>query len=89
MGRKKDEAEIRLGEKYRDVVTGFEGTAVGRHEYLHGCTRITLQTMKDSDVKEYTFDAPSIVPVAEPEVAFTSSRTGGPRSTPSARSTGR
>jgi hypothetical protein len=85
--RKKDETEIKLGEKYRDTTSGFEGTAVGRHEYLHGCTRITLQTLKDGDLKEFSFDAPALVAV-ETQQAFTSKRTGGPRPTPGARTTG-
>lgn len=84
---KKDEAEIKLGEKYRDGTTGFEGTAVGRHEYLHGCTRITLQALKDGDIKEFSFDAPALIAV-ETRQEFTSRRTGGPRPTPGARTVG-
>ena len=38
---------IELGAKVRDTVSGFEGTAVTRHSYLHGCDRITLQPCID------------------------------------------
>ena len=79
-----DESQIELGTKYRDRVTGFEGTAVARHSYLHGCTRITLQAMQDGDLKEYTFDAPSLQ--ALDGKAFTSRRTGGDRPAPARRS---
>lgn len=82
-----DEKKIKLGKRYRDTITGFEGVAVGRHEYLHGCTRITLQAMLGDDLKEYTFDAPALEDVATGS-GITSSRTGGPRPTPSARTTG-
>lgn len=84
--RKKDEAEIKLGEKYRDTVTGFEGVAVGRFEYLHGCTRIALQANVNGDIKDYSFDAPALVAVKD-EQAFTSKKTGGPRPSPAARPT--
>lgn len=84
--RKRDEADIKLGEKYRDQTTGFEGVAVGRHEYLHGCTRITLQALQAGEIKEFSFDAPALVAV-ETEQQFSSKRTGGPRPTPAARST--
>lgn len=85
--RMKDESEIKLGERYRDTITGFEGVAVGRHEYLHGCTRITLQELTGGDIKEFSFDAPALEAV-ESRDRFASDRTGGPRPTPAARPTG-
>lgn len=84
----KDEAEIKLGDKYRDTISGFEGTAIARHEYIHGCTRITLQAAaQGGEIKEYSFDAPALEAVDGPQT-FTSQRTGGPRPTPAARPTG-
>lgn len=79
-----DESEITLGEKYRDNVTGIQGTAISTHEYLHGCTRVTLQWLNNGEIKDYTFDSPSLVSV-ETDAPVTSPRTGGPRPTPSAR----
>lgn len=32
-----------LGNRYRDSITGFEGVAVARTEYLYGCARVGLQ----------------------------------------------
>lgn len=84
--RKKDESQIKLGEKYRDTTTGFEGVAIGKHEYLHGCTRVTLQALSGGDIKEFSFDAPALVEV-ETQEQITSKRTGGPRPTPGARPT--
>ena len=84
----KNESEIQLGEQYRDTVTGFEGTAVGRHQYLHGCERITLQAMTEGgDIKEYSFDTPALAEVGKDGAGFTSERTGGPRSAPPSRPT--
>ena len=81
-----DEYEIQLGDEYRDTITGFVGIAIGRHEYIHGCTRITLQKAKDGDIKEYSFDAPALE-ATKPRKKVTSKRTGGPRNTPPARPT--
>ena len=34
---------IELGNKVRDLVTGFEGIAIARIEYLNGCVQIALK----------------------------------------------
>lgn len=84
MARKKDEAEIVLGKEYRDILSDFQGVAVSRHEYVHGCTRIGLQMCKDGDIKEYMFDAPGLEAVVSGD-RYMSSKTGGPRPAPAAR----
>lgn len=33
---------IQLGQKVKDVITGFEGLTVGRAEYLTGCTQVLV-----------------------------------------------
>lgn len=38
---------INLGAKYRDSLTGLEGVAVARVEYLTGCVQIGLTFLKD------------------------------------------
>lgn len=40
---------IKLGQKVRDTITGLEGIAVARSEYLYGCVRIGIQPQ---EVKE-------------------------------------
>ena len=35
--------KVRLGDKVRDTITGNEGIAVARTEWLHGCVRICIQ----------------------------------------------
>jgi hypothetical protein len=49
---------VKLGKKYRDSITGFEGIATARTEYLMGCCRILLEAKSGDDdtVKEYWFD---------------------------------
>ena len=34
---------MKLGDKVRDEITGFEGVAVSRTEYLYGCVQIGVQ----------------------------------------------
>ena len=34
--------KLKLGAKYRDKITGFEGIATGRVEYITGCDQILL-----------------------------------------------
>lgn len=39
--------QIRLGASYRDTVTGFEGIATGRVEYLTGCEQVYLEGSRE------------------------------------------
>ena len=52
---------VNLGDKVKDRVSGFCGVAVGKHDYLQGCTRITVQPAVDDNGKlpdTGTFDEP-------------------------------
>ena len=42
---------IPLGAKVKDIITGFEGKAIGRTEWLTGCITISVQPMVDKDGK--------------------------------------
>lgn len=78
--------QINLGDKARDLVTGFEGICVARTQWLNGCIRCTIQPQgldtggKVMDTQ--TIDEPqlhllqiAVVPVGNPD-------TGGPIPTP-------
>lgn len=57
------EEAIQLGDKVRDRLTGFEGVATGRHEYLYGCTRFTVSpvVLKDGHIAgNESFDEPQL-----------------------------
>lgn len=73
---------IQLGDKCKDLVTGYEGVVVARTEWLNGCIRVTLQCDKlDKDGKPqdtYTFDEPQLVVLKTRKVAIGSRDTGGP-----------
>ena len=77
---------IQLGDKCKDIVTGFEGVCVARTEWLNGCWRMTLQSEKlDKEGKPQegvTFDEPQLVVTKAKKVATGPRDTGGPASTP-------
>ncbi len=41
--------KIKLGQKVRDTITGMEGTAVARTEFMYGCVRIAVQPAELKD----------------------------------------
>jgi hypothetical protein len=75
--KKTFKSDSKLGDRYRDPLTGFEGVATGVTFYLHACERITLEFVKDGEIKYESFDAPRLVHVDSGEQP-TTKRTGGP-----------
>lgn len=79
---------VQLGDKVKDIITGFSGIAVARTQWLHGCDRITIEpdkTEKGVPVDSFVFDeqrveivkamgGPPIAKAAKPVV-----KTGGPQ----------
>lgn len=47
----RDQYEIELGTLVRDVVTGFEGIAMARVEYLTGCTQYGISQAGTGEMK--------------------------------------
>lgn len=80
---------IHLGDKVRDIVTGFEGIAVARTEWLVGCTRVSVQPRsldKDGAVQSHqTFDEPQLELLEAGSVTIPTAKSedhrerGGPR----------
>ncbi len=62
-------SEFTLGAKLRDVVTGFEGIATSRIEYINGCVQYALVPKVDKDGKmppgEY-FDFQRLEQIGDP-----------------------
>lgn len=78
---------ITLGQKVQDVVTGFEGIATARVEYLNGCVQYCVKPRVDGSGKtqdaEY-IDQQQLV-VVDDGVLVEARQGGGPqRDTPSA-----
>lgn len=71
---------VKLGERYRDSITGFEGVATIRSEFLYGCVRVLIEGAgDDGDPKEFSFDEQRLVVAATSEPVGTTARTGGQR----------
>lgn len=74
---------IQLGDLCRDRVSGWEGTATGRYEYLNGCVRWQIDgSDKDGKPEGYVFDEQQIDVLqigAVPPRSMVDT-TGGPRS---------
>lgn len=85
--RKETKMRIKLGDKARDTITGFEGTVVALTDWLHGCRRVSIQpsTLHDGKpVEIVSFDEPQVELIESgPERQPT--ETGGPRPEPKQR----
>lgn len=80
---------VELGQKVRDKITGLEGIAVGRHEYLYGCVRISVQPVELHDgklVESIPLDEPQLDVIDTSKIgASPTTGPGGPRSGPGPR----
>ena len=75
-----------LGQRYKDPVSGWEGTAIAVHTYVYGCRRVTVAGVNpEGKPDEYTFDEPQLensdagFPLVVTQTPLT--KTGGPRGT--------
>lgn len=79
-------ANVNLGDKARDTVSGFAGVCVARTEWLNGCWRMTLQPQGlDKDGKpqdSQTFDDFQLEVTEPKRQPVGSKETGGPRDEP-------
>jgi len=48
---KKSKSTIKLGDKARDTISGFEGVVTCISDWLNGCRRVTIQPEKLHDGK--------------------------------------
>lgn len=69
-------ADVKLGEKYRDEQTGVEGTAVGL-TFQYGRVRVSIESVRDGEIKEYVFDAPRLASI-ETNEKIEADDNGGP-----------
>ena len=82
---------VKLGSLVKDTITGFEGIAVGRADYLFGCSRIAIQsaTLKDGKpIDQEWVDEQRVEVLAEMPVMVSkdsSAMSGGPQADPAGR----
>ena len=70
-------SDIRLGDEYRDTVTGVVGTATSLHFFRNACERVVLTYLNKGLVQDASFDAVDLVHV-ETGVEAESKKPGGP-----------
>jgi hypothetical protein len=72
--------KVKLGRRYRDTITGFEGVATARYEFLHGCVRwqLTGAHPESGGPQDFTFDEPQLEEVKDKTEHSSTSGTGGP-----------
>lgn len=76
---------VELGDTVEDKITGLAGVAIGRTEWMNGCSRVCVQPKELKDgipVESTTFDESDLRIVSRPEVAPKPKKTGGPRPEP-------
>lgn len=71
-------SDIKLGERYRDSNTDFEGVAINVTFFQFGCERVTLKGMNNQgEIVEYGFDAPEVIHIGSGRRPVVE-KTGGP-----------
>lgn len=73
--------KFKLGETLRDNVTGFQGVATGRHEYIDRCIQYSLSPPVDHDGKlpeSFSFDEQRLEKVEDSKVPEMETNKGGP-----------
>jgi len=80
--KQNENKRITLGDKVKDLVSGFTGIATARHTYLNRCDRVTVQPAYISKEGKLpgscTFDEPQLKVLKAKVVAQGSKLTGGP-----------
>lgn len=79
---------IQLGQTVRDTISGFQGKAVSRTEYLYGCVRFGVQPMELRDGKRIDldfFDEPQLEIIDDTPAAAPAVRGHGDRPPPVGR----
>lgn len=78
---------VKLGAHVRDTITGFEGIATGKSEFVNGCVSVAVtrtELSKDGEVKIEWFDEQRIEVLKEgafrPQASTATA--GGPHSIP-------
>jgi hypothetical protein len=69
---------ITLGQKVRDQITGFEGIAVAKVEYINGCIQFGIKPKStDGKMPETVYLDEQTLEVVDAGVAIEARRTGG------------
>jgi hypothetical protein len=75
----KAKSDIEFGKKSRDKNTGYTGVATGVYFFQYGCTRVTLTSLADGEIKECNFDEQGVEAVEAEKPLKSHAKSGGPR----------
>ena len=70
-------SKLKLGKRYKDTISGFEGVATGVADYLYGCRSVQLSGGTDGKVESEWFDEQRL------EGVTSTATSGGPQNNPS------
>ncbi|MEA3225049.1 MAG: hypothetical protein U9Q07_03800 [Planctomycetota bacterium] len=76
---------IKIGDRVRDKVSGFQGIATARHEYMNGCVRFTIDSEELKDGKPidgHWFDEQQIEAIEDKALEVIPAQVGGPQKAP-------
>lgn len=74
---------IKMGDTYRDEITGFEGIITARFEYMNGCVRYELEAADaEGRPKGYVFDEQRLVKATTGAKPKPTATAGGSRTAP-------
>ena len=73
--------EIQLGNKVRDKITGFEGTATAKVEYINGCVQYCVKpkVKEDGSMSEVEYIDIAELEVVDEGIEVEANPTGGPQ----------
>lgn len=78
--------DIKLGDRAKDSITGFDGVVIARTEWLNGCIRLTIQPEKIGEdgkpIEACTFDSNQIELLQQKVAARPERATEGPFPSP-------
>ena len=79
MAQQSYKSDIKMGERYVDTQTGYEGVVTSITFFQHACERVALETYDEQrrEVKTEIFDSPRLTHTTTQKQA-TTTRTGGP-----------
>lgn len=71
--------EIEFGKRYRDKITGYEGVATAKTQYMNGCCQTCLESpaKPGEEPKSFWFDDQRLVEAETEKPVKTPARVGG------------
>jgi hypothetical protein len=82
-------SDIKLGDRARDKITGFEGIVIARTDWLYNCVRFVIQPSalnKDGKpIESESFDEDQLELVVPEAAVEKQTKTGGPMPEPERR----